>query len=164
MGARADFYVGRGTTAQWIGSIQFDGHPDTIMGRRKHPALPNKLARSKTSEAFVERLGDRMGDRDDFYAPPEPWPWPWEDSRMTDYAYAFDDGLMWVLTGEIEAPSWVPIADELHRRAAPSDDSGPIVITAEWLQGSVVNTYEVMKTVSSLVPRMWECSRKRGET
>lgn len=30
MGTRADFYVGRGTEAEWIGSIALDGYPDGI--------------------------------------------------------------------------------------------------------------------------------------
>jgi hypothetical protein len=30
MGTRADFYVGRGPNAEWIGSIAFDGYPDGI--------------------------------------------------------------------------------------------------------------------------------------
>lgn len=28
MGTRADFYVGRGKDAEWIGSVAFDGYPD----------------------------------------------------------------------------------------------------------------------------------------
>jgi hypothetical protein len=27
MGTRADFYVGRGETAEWLGSIAWDGNP-----------------------------------------------------------------------------------------------------------------------------------------
>ena len=27
MGTRADFYVGRGDAAEWIGSIAYDGYP-----------------------------------------------------------------------------------------------------------------------------------------
>lgn len=30
MGTRADFYVGTGANAEWLGSIAYDGHPDTI--------------------------------------------------------------------------------------------------------------------------------------
>ena len=30
MGTRADFYIGRGATAEWIGSIAWDGYPDGI--------------------------------------------------------------------------------------------------------------------------------------
>lgn len=28
MGTRADFYVGRGEAAEWLGSIAMDGYPD----------------------------------------------------------------------------------------------------------------------------------------
>jgi hypothetical protein len=27
MGTRADFYVGRGKDAEWLGSVAFDGYP-----------------------------------------------------------------------------------------------------------------------------------------
>jgi hypothetical protein len=30
MGTRADFYVGRGESAEWLGSIAWDGYPDGI--------------------------------------------------------------------------------------------------------------------------------------
>lgn len=30
MSTRADFYVGRGAEAEWIGSISWDGYPDGV--------------------------------------------------------------------------------------------------------------------------------------
>ena len=30
MGTRADFYVGRSETAEWLGSIGYDGYPEGI--------------------------------------------------------------------------------------------------------------------------------------
>jgi hypothetical protein len=79
MGTRADFYVGTGPQAEWLGSITFDGYP----GGCPEPIF------AATSEAdyraAVEAiLGDCESTR-----PDEGWPWPWEDSRTTDYAYAW---------------------------------------------------------------------------
>jgi hypothetical protein len=38
-----------------------------------------------------------FGDRDNGPSPPEVgWPWPWEDSNTTDYAYAWDEGRVWI--------------------------------------------------------------------
>lgn len=65
MGTRADFYVGRGETAEWIGSISWDGYRTAVA-------------------AF-------LAERDDATLPIELWPWPWENSQTTDYAYAWDD-------------------------------------------------------------------------
>ena len=84
MGTRADFWIGIGSTAEWIGSISFDGNPDGV---------PSPLFDAKT-EAQFRRLAARVLDgcekeRAPFTRPTEGWPWPWEDSRTTDYAYAW---------------------------------------------------------------------------
>jgi hypothetical protein len=85
MGTRADFYVGRGATAEWIGSIAWDGDPEG-------PPKPTLVAKSaeefrKLVHAVIEKAGGRF--------PEDGWPWPWKDSRTTDYSYAFDDGKVW---------------------------------------------------------------------
>jgi len=163
MGTRADFYWGRGPNAERLGSINWDGHPETVMGKRKRPERPNKLARSTTPEMFRKRFSRFTEGRDDVTQPPAPWPWPWEDSRMTDYAYAFSDGRVWVLTGDMANPKWKPIAAVLLENAQPDDDDSPIVITAEDIRGWA-DSDSLMATISNLVPRMRECSPKRGGT
>jgi hypothetical protein len=37
--------------------------------------------------------------------PDQGWPWPWDDSRLTDYAYAFDDGAVLM---SVFGRRWVP--------------------------------------------------------
>ena len=86
MGTRADFYVGRGKDAEWIGSIAWDGHPDSI---------PRALRRSTDEAAFREKVSKFLDSRDDATRVSDGWPWPWKDSRTTDYAYAFDAGVVW---------------------------------------------------------------------
>lgn len=46
---------------------------------------------------FRKRVKAMLEKRDDATFPADGWPWPWEDSRTTDYAYAFDetDGKVW---------------------------------------------------------------------
>lgn len=80
MGTRADFYSGLGESAEYLGSIAWDGYPD---------GLPKEL-RSASSDAEWRRivLAELMA-RDDATAPVDGWPWPWDDSRTTDYAYTF---------------------------------------------------------------------------
>jgi len=82
MGTRADFYVGRGENAEWLGSIAWDGHPDGI---------PIDLLVADTEEQWRSRVELFLKDRDDATLPEQGWPWPWRDSCTTDYSYAFDE-------------------------------------------------------------------------
>lgn len=81
MGTRADFYVGRGTDAEWLGSIAWDGYPSGIVDPVLHA----------TDEAEYRQAVEMFLDsREDKTLPADGWPWPWDDSNTTDYAYAFD--------------------------------------------------------------------------
>lgn len=109
MPTRADFYVGRGRGAEWVGSVAFDGYPDGIdltsceresvagMKFPKHEKFPDgeHLFDATTEEQFRERLAAYFANRDDVTTPDHGWPWPWETSHTTDYAYAFDGGRVW---------------------------------------------------------------------
>lgn len=135
MGTRADFYVGRGESAEWIGSIAFDGYPEGI----------DNAVRQAVSEAdYRSAVAMFFDGRRDVTLPADGWPWPWETSRTTDFAYAFDGGVVW---GSCFGGAWFrAISDEAedgdgpdavfpvfsHDRAAPagSDRSGIMVVTA----------------------------------
>lgn len=82
MGTRADFYIGRGKNAEWLGSIAWDGYPSGI---------DEPLLLSTSEQEFRQELSLFL-KRDDATLPEDGWPWPWEDSETTDYAYALDDG------------------------------------------------------------------------
>lgn len=86
MGTRADFYVGRGKNAEWLGSIAWDGYPDGI---------DSLLLRCRSEEAWRTLVAEYIAGRDDGTKPEDGWPWPWKDSATTDYAYAFDEGRVW---------------------------------------------------------------------
>ncbi len=83
MGTRADFYVGRGENADWLGSIAWDGYPKGI---------DKQLLNCTSEEAYRHAVADFLKGRDDRSLPEDGWPWPWETSHTTDYAYAFDEG------------------------------------------------------------------------
>ena len=107
MGARADFYVGRGEKAEWLGSIAWDGNPSGI---------PIKLRKSETESIFRDLVASFLVTRDDKTLPADGWPWLWEDSRTTDYAYAFDGGKVLVSCfGHEWFDSW---------KKGPEDDEG----------------------------------------
>lgn len=84
MGTRADFYIGRGESAEWIGSVAWDGYPSDFSD--------TPIFSSRTEQEFRDRVAAMLASRDDATLPKDGWPWPWPDSRTTDYAYAFDGG------------------------------------------------------------------------
>ena len=81
MGTRADYYVGTGKDAEWIGSIAWDGYPAGIAGAIKE---------AQNEALFRHAVAEFLRGRDDATIPTDGWPWPWKDSSMTDFAYAFD--------------------------------------------------------------------------
>lgn len=83
MGTRADFYMGRGEDAEWVGSIAWDGYPTGI---------PDELLKATDESEYVRAIKGFFASRDDVTLPEEGWPWPWENSATTDYAYALEDG------------------------------------------------------------------------
>lgn len=90
MGTRADFYVGRGADAEWLGSVGMDGYPSGVFGPDCDD-LPAELDEAGW-RAYVAR---HIASEGHGTTPDQGWPWPWDDSGTTDYAYAFDDGSVW---------------------------------------------------------------------
>lgn len=95
MGTRADFYVGRGVDAKWLGSVCWDGYPSGITPEDGEWAEGQHLFDATTEEEFIARLRHYFVGRRDVTLPKSGWPWPWETSSTTDYAYAFDGGQVW---------------------------------------------------------------------
>lgn len=86
MGTRADFYVGRGPDAEWLGSIAWDGYPDGI---------DRGVLEMAGEASYRLAVLAMLQERDDGTLPEQGWPWPWSTSHTTDYAYAFDEGQVW---------------------------------------------------------------------
>lgn len=93
VGTRADFYVGRGPDAEWIGSTAYDGYPSD---ETCTVGVEEAILNANTEQDFRAAVAARLASRDDATTPEQGWPWPWEDSSETDYAYAFDEGQTWV--------------------------------------------------------------------
>lgn len=85
MGTRADFYMGRGKDAEWLGSIAWDGYPEGI---------DKKILLAEIESEFRNFVSTFL-QREDGTLPEQGWPWPWEDSNTSDYAYAFDNGVVY---------------------------------------------------------------------
>ena len=92
MGTRADFYVGKGTQAEWLGSIAWDGYRDGI---------PDAILNAVSEDTFRAEVNSFIAGRRDGSFPDNGWPWPWDDSRMTDCSYWFFDGQVWDDAGAV---------------------------------------------------------------
>ena len=81
MGTRADFYIGKGAEAQWLGSTHWDGYPDGFVDALIHEEF--------TAETWPEAVLAVFAERRDVAMPEGGWPWPWDSSDTTDYAYTW---------------------------------------------------------------------------
>ena len=113
MGTRADYYVGRGPNAEWLGSTAWDGYPEKPGLRESAPAVLD----ARTEDEFRKAVADMLAKRDDATTPDQGWPWPWNDSATTDYAYAFDGDKVYYTIG-YQPEYWWP-ADT----PAPAEDA-----------------------------------------
>lgn len=86
MPTRADFWVGEGEDAEWLGSIPWDGYPDGIEQR---------IIAASTESEYRTEVTLFLTSSNDTTMPDQGWPWPWSDSRTTDYAYLWLDGRVW---------------------------------------------------------------------
>ena len=94
MGTRADFYIGTGKHAEWLGSVAWDGYEVEECNDVKEPA--NRVRRAQTADDYRVAVTDFLDSRDDATYPVNGWPWPWDDSNITDYAYSFvNDSVKW---------------------------------------------------------------------
>ena len=84
MGTRADFYIGVGEQAEWVGSVAWDGYEWDE--DRETP-----IAKATTEDEYRKAVEAVLSTRRDATRPAQGWPWPWEDSTLTDYAYCFED-------------------------------------------------------------------------
>ena len=95
MGTRADFYVGAGKDAEWLGSIAYDGYfIDQMVSaddvRDGSDRLGWAIKQATTADEFRAAVAALLASSDDGTTPDQGWPWPWETSDTTDYAYCFD--------------------------------------------------------------------------
>jgi hypothetical protein len=108
MGTRADFYLGRGPDAEWLGSIAWDGDP---LG------VPQWVTHATDPDIYRDAVLNLIGQRRDAITAAEGWPWKWDDSQGTNYAYAFDEGRVWA---SCYGSSW-------WKAAAPEPDHTTLV-------------------------------------
>lgn len=132
MGTRADFYVGRGNQAEWLGSIAWDGYPSGI---------DDEVLQSISEQEYRIAVEKFLQSREDATLPKDGWPWPWDDSNTTDYAYAFENnkvyaacfGYSWFIATEDE-----PEEDEENKQCVFPDMSSRKNVTLGGRSGLIV--------------------------
>lgn len=79
---RADFYVGIGVTAKYLGSIFNEGG-----------SVPNSIKRARTPEKFEKYVAKYIKKMNGSTT----WSFEWEDSKSADYSYWLKDEKLYVL-------------------------------------------------------------------
>ncbi|QWF81032.1 hypothetical protein [Amycolatopsis sp. CA-230715] len=113
-----DFYLGRGLTAEWLGSVYLDSCACDSL---------DEIERARTADGFRILVDfflhaaeiDEAGEvtRPGFLG----WPWPWPTSHGTDYVHAFDAGVVWTA---LRGDRWSVRAGEY---VAPGPEEIPLV-------------------------------------
>ena len=102
MGTNADFYVGRGRSAQFLGGISMDGYPS---------AISDDILGATTEEKYRKAVKTFLSSRTDLTSSLSIK----LSKSFTDYIYAFDDGEVysfdsrrwWLATQAADADRWV---------------------------------------------------------
>lgn len=138
MTTRADFYVGVGPQAEWLGSIASDGYPSGVSAEPEdeekvraqysgsaylRPSDIEELVQSERASAFGQHILQEQDEakyrqlvksfveaRPDGTLPSHGWPWPWDTSATTDYAYFLFEGK--VLASSFGGPLFDPLGEE----------------------------------------------------
>lgn len=79
---RADFYVGTGPNARYLGSVFNDGGD-----------IPASVKRARTPEKF-EKAVARLIKKENGYTT---WQWGWETSQATDFSYWLENEKLYVV-------------------------------------------------------------------
>lgn len=90
----ADFYLGRGPEATYLGSIPTAGAPEDITLWERFQSLNDENYTPKDFREEVEDLRGRVGIPD--------WPWSYPSSDDTPWAYVFDAGTVYVYRYGVE--------------------------------------------------------------
>lgn len=81
MSSKADFYIGMGPSAEWLGSVHRCGELWALSTN-----ILIQSSRVMYEELVTEYIELCKGIVAEHVCQ---WPWPWDDSRMTEYTYIF---------------------------------------------------------------------------
>ena len=93
----ADFYIGLGEDAEWLGSLSADGTPAELDAVNLFgPTADGELYTEATFREIVAATLAKAVEADRGYDANDPWPWPYPSSHGTDYVYVFVNGTIHV--------------------------------------------------------------------
>lgn len=92
----ADFYMGRGANAEYLGSVVTAGAPEDIEVWERFQNLDDENYAPKD---FVDEVRDLRHATHDT---PPAWPWSYPSSAETPWAYVFDAGTVYVYRYGVE--------------------------------------------------------------
>lgn len=98
----ADFYLGRGPNAEYLGSVATAGAPEDIEVWERFQNLDDE---NYTPKDFRDEIKDLRGSTradDSRQSAGRRWPWRYPDSSETPWAYAFDAGTVYVYRYGVE--------------------------------------------------------------
>lgn len=106
MGTRADFYVGVGFEAEWIGSVAYDGDWFACVAQKRGSHPDARIMRARTEASFRRHVAAMLAKRDDAIFPDMGWPWPWPSSTLSDCVYAFTNRRTRYFFDDTSAVEW----------------------------------------------------------
>ncbi|MCP3800712.1 hypothetical protein NLX83_15700 [Allokutzneria sp. A3M-2-11 16] len=105
----ADFYIGRGHDARWIGSLEGVASPRAL-AETEYGSDVLGCQTASDFDAWARQVMDDSGcpSTPSDQRPNRGWPWPYSSSRPTQWTYAFDHGAVWVLAHTSDAWRRIP--------------------------------------------------------
>lgn len=88
----ADFYVGRGPDASYLGTRELDGEPEEV--------CPFTVFQSRSSDEYTQ---DRYAQTVTQLIDTTTWPHQHDDSTSTEWTYCWDNGTVYVYHFGVEA-------------------------------------------------------------
>lgn len=131
MSTKMDFYLGRGRTARWLGSIEGDARPSVLL-----TTGPGRRALTATNvAAFVDAVTDVIvhwptDSHSRSFPPDGGWPWSWPTSHLTDWITAFDPSPRAVFVTVGGGIRWHRMNPDHPQAPAPNHSLGLVDILA----------------------------------
>lgn len=93
----ADFYIGRGPSAVWVGSLSHNAGPEIVHWTPAGSEVLGAVTAHDYARGLDTLLSLPSDDRRNWaHHPANGWPWCWQDSSLTGWCYAFDAARVWV--------------------------------------------------------------------
>ena len=97
--AGADFFLGVGEGAEWLGTLRLQGDPDD---------LPRALREARWPSEYRRLVAALLRSRVDGVRPHQGWPWGWDTANGTPHVYTFSS-MGWQGVGALGETGWMTV-------------------------------------------------------